>query len=65
MKSILVYGDNKEEILDTIIVDRVPNVIKWRGCVFTIWNSELGYLISTKGKDINDYNGTFFFYYDD
>jgi hypothetical protein len=65
MKTILVYGDNEEEILDKIMVDRVPNEIKWRGCLYTIWNSEVGYGISTKVKDINEYNGKFFFYYDD
>ena len=27
---ILVYGDNEEEILDKIMVERVPNEINWR-----------------------------------
>jgi hypothetical protein len=66
MKVILVYGDDKNEILDKILVETIPNLIVWRNSTYTIKNSELGYLVDLpKGKDINDYNGTFFFYYDD
>jgi hypothetical protein len=65
MKTILVYGDDKNDILDKISVEIVPNVIMWRNCTHIVNNSELGYLVLPKDKNINDYNGTFFFYYDD
>ena len=66
MKTIVVYGDDKNEILDKILVEKVPNVIMWRNCTYIVKNSELGYLVDLpQGKVIDDYNGTFFFYYDD
>ena len=66
MKTILVYGDDKNEVLDKILVETVPNLIMWRNCTYTVNNSELGYLVNLpKGKNINDYDGTFYFYYDD
>jgi hypothetical protein len=66
MKTILVYGDDKNEILDKILVETIPNLIVWRNSTYTINNSELGYLVDLpKGKKIDDYNGTFYFYYDD
>jgi len=66
MKTILVYGDDKNEILDKILVETVPNLIMWRNCTHIVNNSELGYLVDLpKDKKIDDYNGTFFFYYDD
>jgi hypothetical protein len=66
MKTILVYGDDKNEILDKILVETIPDLIMWRNSTYTVKNSELGYLVDLpKDKNINDYNGTFFFYYDD
>jgi hypothetical protein len=65
MKFILVYGDSNDEILDKIYVETVPDIIVWKNQEYRIWNTDLGFLINPPdNKKINDYKGTFFFFYD-
>ena len=66
MKTIMVYGSTTEDILDKILVEKVLDIITWKNEEYYVWNSDLGYLKHPpSGKYINEYNGEFFFFYDD